>query len=263
VKTDSKHYNLSLMPFPTSAGACLMFQVCTLTSPEAVLEKLIGESTLVATSFLEQAIELAHPVAYIEVDKVSFIEIGTGFMISPSLLITCHHVLPKNTLAREAIFRFNYQQNRLGVIGPVKDFQWKEKGLFHTDAELDYTIVELEGEPGQEWKFIPLKSGYSVKRDARVNIIQHPNGRPKQISFRNNFVEYVNSKIIQYVTHTEQGSSGSPVFNDRWQLVALHHAGGNVREPTTQRQYYRNQGIVITAILESMPQIVRDALVVS
>jgi hypothetical protein len=29
--------------------------------------------------------------------------------------------------------------------------------------------------------------------------------------------------FCQYLADTEQGSSGSPVFNDQWEIVALHH----------------------------------------
>src|SRR5262249_23055923 len=32
-------------------------------------------------------------------------------------------------------------------------------------------------------------------------------------------------KFAHYETDTEQGSSGSPVFNDQWEVIALHHSG--------------------------------------
>ena len=92
-----------------------------------------------------------------------------------------------------------------------------------------------------------------VRRDNRVNIIQHPLGQPKQISLQNNFVQYVGGNVVQYVTSTLQGSSGSPVFNDAWEVVALHHAGGNISEPTTQQRYFRNEGTLIESILADLP----------
>jgi endonuclease G len=33
-----------------------------------------------------------------------------------------------------------------------------------------------------------------------------------------------------YETDTKPGSSGSPVLNDRWQLVVLHHASEPARD---------------------------------
>ncbi len=31
--------------------------------------------------------------------------------------------------------------------------------------------------------------------------------------------------FVHYRTDTSPGSSGSPVFNDQWEIVALHHSG--------------------------------------
>ena len=153
------------------------------------------------------------------------------------------------------------KQDRCGEIGPIENYRMKENGLFHSNQELDYSIVELQGHPGERWGFIPLQVNSLVNKGARVNIIQHPGGRHKQISFRNNYVEYVDERLVQYVTHTEPGSSGSPVLNDQWELVALHHAGSETLvEPKTQRRYFRNEGIAIRAIIESLPQNIRDLL---
>ena len=48
---------------------------------------------------------------------------------------------------------------------------------------------------------------------------------------------------LRYRNNTEPGSSGSPVFNFDWQLVALHHAGAAGVEPVAY-----NQGIPIAPI---------------
>jgi V8-like Glu-specific endopeptidase len=120
-------------------------------------------------------------------------------------------------------------------------------------------LVQLEGEPGKKWGWLPLlPKGISSGR--RVNIIQHPSGQPKQISLQNNFVQYVGGNVAQYVTSTLAGSSGSPVFNDAWEVVALHHAGGNISEPTTQRRFFRNEGILVNSILADLPLELVDLL---
>jgi V8-like Glu-specific endopeptidase len=124
---------------------------------------------------------------------------------------------------------------------------------------LDYTLVQLDGKPGQTWGWLPLLSK-NIKYRERVNIIQHPAGRPKEISFQNNFVEYVGGDVVQYVASTLNGSSGSPVLNDEWEVVALHHAGGNISEPTTQQRYFRNEGILVERILVDLPPEIREIL---
>ena len=77
---------------------------------------------------------------------------------------------------------------------------------------------------------------------------------------QNNFVQYVGGNVVQYVTSTLPGSSGSPVLNDNWEVVALHHAGGTIREPTTQQSYFRNEGILIGSILTDLPLNVREVV---
>ena len=53
----------------------------------------------------------------------------------------------------------------------------------------------------------------------------------------------------------EPGSSGSPVFDKEWNVVALHHSGGWVTEPGVQdptHQFYRNEGILIDAVIAGL-----------
>ncbi len=89
----------------------------------------------------------------------------------------------------------------------------------------------------------------------RVNIIQHPGGDHKQIALYHNIIAYTDNKRIQYLTDTMPGSSGSPVFDSQWRVVALHHSGGWIVEPGTKRQVYRNEGININCIIEGFKNI--------
>jgi len=57
-----------------------------------------------------------------------------------------------------------------------------------------------------------------------VNIIQHPQGRQKEIVIYNNRVQMLYENFIQYETDAEAGSSGSPIFNAQWQLIGIHHS---------------------------------------
>lgn len=57
-----------------------------------------------------------------------------------------------------------------------------------------------------------------------VSLIQHPKGNYKEIVLYGNRVQAVYQNFIQYETDAEPGSSGSPLFNDQWQLVGIHHS---------------------------------------
>jgi endonuclease G len=106
-----------------------------------------------------------------------------------------------------------------------------------------------------------------LTKGTRLNIIQHPQGGPKRLAIRSNF--FMNSASrpnvphrLNYLTDTEPGSSGSPVLNDDWQVVALHSA--SIKVPETQYKgdviKYNNQGIAIQAVIESLQDTVREEI---
>jgi len=226
---------------------------------EDVLEKIIGENTLRPIAFLERGLEVARSVAYIRAQCSWKSWPGTGFLVTKDLLLTNNHVLPSSNFLPYSIFRFNYQDDFWGRSQPSEEYHAKSGGLFHTNKELDYTLVQLDQEPGQKWGYLPLLSK-NIEIGERVNIIQHPEGRAKEISFQNNFVEFVGGNVVQYITSTLQGSSGSPVLNDGWEVVALHHAGRNITDSTTQQIYIRNEGILVERILANLPLEISELL---
>jgi V8-like Glu-specific endopeptidase len=223
-----------------------------------IAEKIINSNTLRPIAFLAGAVAAARAVAYLEAGPAGQRWSGSGFLVGPDLLLTNNHVLPTAELLPDAVFRFNYQDDVRGRAEPTHDFR-AAADVFATSRELDYTLVRLDGRPGDEWGFLPLRQAPVAVGD-RVNIIQHPGGQPKQIALRDNVVEYVGGGVAQYVTSTLPGSSGSPVLTDTWEVCALHHAGGVLREPTTARMFFRNEGVMIEEILRDLPATVRDLL---
>jgi len=225
-----------------------------------IYEKVIGENTLRPVAFLAQGLQVAKSVAFIGVHRAIEAWSGTGFLVSPNLMLTNNHVLPSKDYLSDVVFRFNYEDNFKGEAQIPRDYRATlNDGIFYSNKDLDYTIVQIEGVPGTEWGWLSMPNG-QIKYDERVNIIQHPYGQPKQISLQNNFVSYVGGNVVQYVTSTAQGSSGSPVLNDKWEVVALHHAGGNIPEPTTNRRFYRNEGILIEKIMNDLPKEIQKTL---
>jgi V8-like Glu-specific endopeptidase len=224
-----------------------------------VEEKIIGENSLRPIAFLAQALLVARAVAFIGVQTAAARWTGTGFLVAPDLVMTNHHVLNDEKLLTGTVFRFNFEDDFHGRAQPPKEYRARAGGIFHTNGQLDYSIVELDGTPGAIWGWLPMQP-QTIRPSDRVNIVQHPGGQPKQVALQNNFVEYVGGHVLQYVTSTLPGSSGSPVFDDRWDVLAVHHAGGSVEEPTTHRRYYRNEGILVTSILADLSADLRRRL---
>ncbi len=73
----------------------------------------------------------------------------------------------------------------------------------------------------------------------RVAIIQHPRGRKKEIVLHNNEVTKLSLNNIDYKADTDYGSSGSPVFNINWKLVAL--TKGVIPKPNEQNNQQSQQ----------------------
>jgi hypothetical protein len=68
-----------------------------------------------------------------------------------------------------------------------------------------------------------------IIKGERVNIIQHPRGEPKKVVVTLNYaVKDMSETRVHYLADTDRGSSGSPVFNKNWEVVALHHSGNPV-----------------------------------
>ena len=85
-------------------------------------------------------------------------------------------------------------------------------------------------------------------------MIGHPAGGGLKFSIRgNDLLGYdPESFRVHYSAPTEGGSSGSPVFNQAWQLMAVHHAGDAKmrRFDDPSATYQANEGITIKAIRE-------------
>jgi V8-like Glu-specific endopeptidase len=136
----------------------------------------------------------------------------------------------------------------------MQEYQLLPSELFRSSpvTENDWSVVKVAGKPSEAWGYLELKPA-EVKVGDHVNIIQHPGGGPKQISFTANIVVFADESRVQYLTDTLPGSSGSPVFEISWNVVALHHSGGWLTEPNLPKAaYYRNEGIPIARIIQGL-----------
>lgn len=245
-------------------------------SDEEWLERVLGSDDMVdAPQFLEAGARAARPVARIHIRSTSGAErgFGTGFLISPRLLLTNNHVLKDLAASTASLAQFNYHRPVGGTPQPEMNFALRPQDFFVTDARLDFTLVAVapvaaDGSPLSQFGWLPSFAGDEpILVDERVNIIQHPGGRTKQVALRDNVVKDILDDFIHYEADTEPGSSGAPVFNDQWQLVALHHSGvprknsaGQIltrdgdlwsREMGEQRiDWVANEGVRLSRIIE-------------
>jgi hypothetical protein len=214
--------------------------------------------------------------------------LGSGFLVGPSTVLTNHHVvdLYMNGERDPARLRaqFDYRVLRdgstsAGTFVPLRD---GEKWLLTAsppsplDAEvhpleqevdaghLDYAFLRLKRPIGAE-PIPPAVPGADVPprgcidltasaekaaTNAAIFIVQHPEGLPMKLALETkSALGYSpNERRMRYRTNTKPGSSGSPVFDQNWDLLALHHTG----DPNWVDLPQYNEGIPVRTIVQHL-----------
>lgn len=205
--------------------------------------------------FLEKGARVARSVCRVESKDGS--PLGTGFAVGQNQILTNDHVV-SGMAPQEIHVRFGYRLDAAGKLEQGRVFQVIAVPSRSPLQELDYAILEVEGSPGNDPKigFLELLSR-KLESGNPVYIIQHPFGDPQKVVLQDNWVTYVSkdNRRVQYLTNTEYGSSGSPVCNEMWEVVALHHSRAPL-PPSPETKHIRgNEGIPMTAILPEIQSI--------
>lgn len=215
---------------------------------EIVAEKLMGtESHLRSIGWLAEGLRIASAICRLNNGRI----LGTGFRCRDDLLITNHHVISNKRDALSFRAEFFFEEGPTGVLKAPFVVKLDPNRVFWTDHRLDVTIVGLPEIDRGDIAVIPLSPDVSAKVHDHVSIIQHPSGGPKQIAVTNNQIINLYNPYVQYLTDTLPGSSGSPVFVDSWQVLAIHHAGGNVRKNSRGDIIFANEGVLIESLFSN------------
>jgi hypothetical protein len=199
---------------------------------EGRLEAILGSTRYVTYQWWLQALERCRAVARITDDFDR--GVGTGFLVDgidlhqslagEKLLLTNAHVVSPNPKA--APLRPAHARVTFTVAGSppsrIRDVIWTSGPW---KGELDASLVRLDSVPA-DIKPCPIcPESLDGATDRRFYIIGHPKGEALSLSVQDNLLLGVSPPYLHYRTPTEEGHSGSPVFNDRWELVGLHHLG--------------------------------------
>ncbi|MBP2302702.1 trypsin-like peptidase domain-containing protein [Azospirillum picis] len=196
-------------------------------------ERIIGAANeFLSVLFLKRADRVARSVGRI-VTWPQAAGFGTGFLVAPGVLITNKHVLGSPRDAEMSAVQFDYELDMGFREQRGEVFRLEPERLFITSEQLDYALVAVapRGEDGgaiESHGWLPLVGQVGkIMAGQPVNIIQHPQGRRKEVVFRESTLLPLPDDpdhILHYTGDTEPGSSGSPVFNDFWEVIALHHS---------------------------------------
>lgn len=211
--------------------------------PEIVQEVVNGARDFLSIEFLERGLHAAKRVGRILVRSGGNVRArGTGFMIAPGLALTNQHVLRTPEMAAACAIEMDYVQNRFGPVIQPQTFDLDPGTFFVNNKDFDFAIIGVAarselGAALTDYGWLPLidaQGKIAVTPDDYLNVIQHPRGREKEVVIRENrLLDLATSEadekelgpFLHYEADTEKGSSGSPVLNDQWEVVALHHSG--------------------------------------
>ena len=237
------------------------------------LEAKIGpRDVTVEATFLTRGAAVAASVAKILVPRVfdgaeqsDDTVSGTAWVVAPTLALTNHHVIN----ARDSSVEEDASDDDFAAQAAGSSLEF---GYYSLDAEPEVVAVTGVEASDRERDFAllrlqtpraPLKlrtdayiqsAGTTLSR--RVNLLQHPNGEPMRLGFRDNFIVSGDDRWLTYLTDTDVGSSGSPVCNDDWEVVALHR-GSRLLEGVSVELHgnkitNENYGVQVAAILSHL-----------
>jgi len=247
-----------------------------------VLEGIVAEDDSVWLSFLSRGRAAARPVGRVVSlqPPAPAVAIGTGVLIAPGLLLTNNHVLPSAEDAAEMGVQFGFEYDDEGSERPYETCRFLPDRCFWTNEELDFSVVavaDLRGyPPGKKYGTVRLieQTGKALKAEV-VNVVHHPGGDRKRLSIRENRIVAEDDLWVRYTSDARRGSSGAPVFNDQWEMVALHHGGiprrdadgvalNRAGEPWTRdmgeeaKAYTANEGARVSRIVRRLRDAVLD-----
>lgn len=163
-------------------------------------------------------------------------------MVGPRLFLTNYHALDWSDIGEEGLaailpyseVELDYEEQFTGQMERAATFKLEPSVLTLASPwyALDYVLVALsptsrEGTSLEAFGYNRLAGDLGkINKGEPVYVIQHPNGQPKQVVLQHNrLIDRDDaSPYLTYEADTDRGSSGSPVFNRQWEVVALHHS---------------------------------------
>lgn len=198
---------------------------------ERRLERLLQGNDLTDISYLWRGFVCARSVGRVVMRAGGrTIGFGTGSLVAPGVMLTNEHVLPSEALIAGSTLELGYERDLGGTLKAPVEFSFRGDLKPIICKELDFALVGVvEGARSQLKDFGWLKLNPQPGKafvGEYLTIIQHPRGEPKQVCVRENklLMYDENGPYLWYQTDTLSGSSGSPVFNNEWEVVALHHS---------------------------------------
>jgi V8-like Glu-specific endopeptidase len=233
-------------------------------NPDELEKNFSGEKAFTVDD-IRRMLALAPNIGCVTNDKE--VRMGTGFLVQGAvfgreglLFVTNAHVIsdtaPGAICSADARVTFEIEagsdmppcrvseilfNSEPGELGKVDD----------APGKLDVTVCRLSRTPSAATGLVAAAAIPWPSPRTKAFVVGHPRAGELQFSLQDSVLLDVckNERLMHYRTPTDPGSSGSPVFNKKWEVVALHHAGSQTCPRLSgQGSYEANEGITLQAI---------------
>jgi hypothetical protein len=229
------------------------------------LQKVLGTTQFVTLNWYRRGLERCRSVVRIEHEMEPERGQGTGFLLRGGdlkepwgdhlLLLTNAHVMSDAPQVRPALRPEKARVSFKALAEDQGSVRYKVKQILWTSPpeELDATLIELDSTPSGLEGYPIAEQRPSLDEAERAYIIGHPEGGTLSLSINDNVLLGYDGRWVHYRSPTKGGSSGSPVFNQDWELIALHHASVRIPASTnTPSDCEANEGIWIQSIRQAL-----------
>ena len=200
--------------------------------------------------------------------------LATGFLIGPTLALTCYHVVAPMIetghyqdpitgqrtplLPKSVMLRFGYARASDGItVNEGWACHLADDWLVDSSPvnELNYALLRVAGVPVKDWvteqgerrvrSWLSPAQDYEFQPGSALIMLQHPDGQPLQVSYGTVLSVNDQGTSVSYMVPGAGGSSGAACFSAKWELVAMHQAKNS---PYSWNSLAR-RGIPLTAIM--------------
>lgn len=196
---------------------------------ESVLESICGtdDKVSIACVAYDPYGERGKAVGRMLFKKLGIWYMCTGFLCScnSSHFLTNEHCVSSQTVVDTLQVRFYYRLSYCGGAGATS-YTYYGDNFVKDSAWYDFCLLTLGGSPQANYGYLGLLNT-NPSQGQDIYIIQHPGGGMQEISFGTVYDDSVNlARDFSYYADTEDGSSGSPVFQESSDCVlGIHHTG--------------------------------------
>ena len=231
------------------------------------IERPFAGDPFYSLEWYKRGLECANGVARIE--RLDGRAVGTGFVVAGKdlhpelgdelLFLTAAHVLTDEKTREHLPFvgldpadaSINFTTTNQGGLDGyrVKEILWSS----FTD-QMNATLIRLDRpvsfiQPYRIARRLPQLTGTE-----HVYMIGHPSGGDLKFSLQDTYLLGQDETRLHYRTPSEPGSGGSPIFNDDWELLGIHHKSWNraLRLTGLAATFAAKEGISIFAIMDAV-----------